>query len=231
MSTPSVITCQPKLIYDGSNESDFMDLRRLYIGPHEFDFRISELKSISSNDHILQVLLKSISPLIDINEVIPDYPIYLSRRTGLSLKFSAFTLSNQKQIAVMSFAETQPGRYQCFFEGICNDYGDLILPSGFSFYKNKLNVKNLDQLDDAYRLIPYEKVTQLSLGARCVSGITIDALTQRITYLQKLNTISLSDDLIPNCEMPKIKEAFNRAFPVIDFKWTYDCLAGGKHGR
>jgi len=81
-----------------------------------------------------------------------------------------------------------------------------------------------------YTVNPIE-VTSLRVGAKCFSYYGIENLLGRLSKYINVAAIELADDRIQDHDMPKVRQQFERAFPAATFKWAYDLLVAGKHGR
>lgn len=71
----------------------------------------------------------------------------------------------------------------------------------------------------------------LYVGARLYRSIPRDQLFVWIEGLVALRSIHLADDWIADDQMATIAADFARTFPNVVFQWSFDGLAGGKHGR
>ncbi|MDH4992099.1 hypothetical protein QEZ48_14865 [Aquamicrobium lusatiense] len=74
-------------------------------------------------------------------------------------------------------------------------------------------------------------IETLHIGARCFGLIPRDQLFAWVAHLSSLQYIHLADDWIPDNQMASIAEEFTASFPNVKFIWSYEGLAGGKHGR
>lgn len=74
-------------------------------------------------------------------------------------------------------------------------------------------------------------IQTLHIGARLYRSIPRDQLFSWIAGLAALRYIHLSDDWIADDQMSTIASEFAEAFPSVDFEWSFEGLAGGKHGR
>lgn len=74
-------------------------------------------------------------------------------------------------------------------------------------------------------------VEALHMGARFYQSIPRDQLFAWIAGFPALRSIYLADDWIANDQMAAIADDFGLTFPSVNFEWSFDGLAGGKHGR
>ncbi|WP_157928959.1 hypothetical protein [Pararhizobium haloflavum] len=75
------------------------------------------------------------------------------------------------------------------------------------------------------------QVESLHIGARFYQSMQRDQLFAWIGRLPALRLIHMADDWIADDQMAAVAAAFAASFPSVDFAWSHDCLAGGKHGR
>jgi hypothetical protein len=107
----------------------------------------------------------------------------------------------------------------CFdFEAIVTNYTELVVTTREEF----------GELQDTSQL---NHVQTLYIGARFYDTVSRTELFRWISSLTGLRTITLADDWISDGQMQSVASDFATAFPMIDFRWSYDGLAGGKHGR
>ncbi|VFR86061.1 hypothetical protein RAN3_3312 [plant metagenome] len=89
--------------------------------------------------------------------------------------------------------------------------------------------------EEALREIPdpaaLHHVEMVHLGARLYGAVPHAELADWLTRLPALQRIHLADDWIPDEQMAAVAAAFAASFPDKQFFWSYDALAGGKHGR
>lgn len=69
------------------------------------------------------------------------------------------------------------------------------------------------------------------VGARLYRSMPRDQLFAWITGLAALRSIYLADDWIADDQMATIAADFAEIFPNLVLEWSFDGLAGGKHGR
>lgn len=99
------------------------------------------------------------------------------------------------------------------------------------FNDGRLFVWDTDDLEMAEESVPRSQVVSIRVGAKCYSAIGLTGLLQRLSRYANVTEIEVADDRVPDTDMEDVKAAFLMEFPGIEFKWSYDCLVGGKHGR
>ena len=76
-----------------------------------------------------------------------------------------------------------------------------------------------------------EMVTSIRVGAKCYSTIGLNNLYKRLSKYKNVIKVVVADDRILDPDMPHVQTQFEKTFPNASFDWSYDLLAGGKHGR
>lgn len=99
------------------------------------------------------------------------------------------------------------------------------------FNDGRLFVWDKDDLERAEASVPRSQVASIRVGAKCYSANGLTGILQRLSRYANVREIEVADDRIPDADMEDVKAAFLTEFPGIEFKWSYDCLVGGKYGR
>lgn len=99
------------------------------------------------------------------------------------------------------------------------------------FNQGRLFLWDEDNLLRAELEVNPEEVTFLRIGDKCYSCIGLEEIYERIAVYTNVTAIEVADDRIPDQEIPIVERRFAEIFPSAKFKWSYDALAGGKHGR
>lgn len=71
----------------------------------------------------------------------------------------------------------------------------------------------------------------VELGAQLFAAMPRAELIAWIKRFPSLRVIRLADDWIADDQMDAVAADFAVALPGVDFGWTHQGLAGGKHGR
>ncbi|WP_160151711.1 hypothetical protein [Microbulbifer sp. ALW1] len=90
-----------------------------------------------------------------------------------------------------------------------------------------------DEIDYREALINVEPdtVRSLRVGAKCYSCVGLEKLISELAIYKNVTEIEVADDRIQDEDMAHTRSLFLESFPLATFKWSYDSLAGGKHGR
>jgi hypothetical protein len=99
------------------------------------------------------------------------------------------------------------------------------------FKEGRLLLWDSKDLEEAEVTVNPLDVTSLRIGAQCYSVIGIAGLLTRLEKYSKVTSLVVADDRIKDDDMAGAQASFTKQFTLATFKWTYDGLAGGKHGR
>ncbi|KJG01501.1 hypothetical protein UA32_02460 [Photobacterium angustum] len=99
------------------------------------------------------------------------------------------------------------------------------------FTDGNLIIWDKSELERAEKEVSAEEVISLRVGAKCYSEVGLSNLYKRIAKYKNITKVSVADDRILDPDMPSVKAKFEKLFPNASFEWSYDLLAGGKHGR
>jgi hypothetical protein len=99
------------------------------------------------------------------------------------------------------------------------------------FKEGRLLLWGSNDLEEAEAIVNPLDVTSLRVGAQCYSEIGIAELLTRLEKYSNVTSLVIADDRIKDDDMAEVQAIVTKKFTLATFKWTYDGLAGGKHGR
>ncbi|MFV8784045.1 hypothetical protein ACNKU7_16615 [Microbulbifer sp. SA54] len=99
------------------------------------------------------------------------------------------------------------------------------------FHDGKLFLWDQSDYREAQRKVEPSTVHSLRVGAKYYSCVGLEKLISELAIYKNISEIELADDRIHDHDMDHVKSQILQEFPSASFKWSYDLLAGGKHGR
>ena len=99
------------------------------------------------------------------------------------------------------------------------------------FHDGKLFLWDESDYREAQSKVEPSTVRSLRVGAKCYSCIGLEKLISGLVVYKNITEIEVADDRIRDQDMAHVESQFLKQFPSVTFKWSYDLLVGGKHGR
>lgn len=113
-SAIKIVNSNRELLYD-DNQDRFYDVHSIVFNKQRYNFRISDVISLENLQHtLLEACFKDLINNLNFKSSAFDSKVYYRSKEGLSSGY----LKQDELIIIVSFGESQPGRYKIFFEGI-----------------------------------------------------------------------------------------------------------------